>query len=78
MHAEAGAPIVKAWIGDRDIEVKAWLVDGGDVTLHLAGVDAPGSAADLAESLATAFGSPVVVRIEYEAIERFDAAAAPG
>lgn len=78
VHASAGAPIVEAWIGDRDIEVRAWLVDGDDVTLDLAGVDVPGSAAELAKSLAAAFGSPVVLRIEYEAMERFDATAGPG
>jgi uncharacterized hydrophobic protein (TIGR00271 family) len=78
LHASAGAPIVNAWIGDRDLEVRAWVVDGEDVALHLAGVDSPGSAADLAASLAAAFGTPVELDIEYEAIERYEAGATPG
>jgi len=78
VHADAGAPVVKAWIGDRDLEVTAWLVDGEDVTLKLAGVDAPPNATELATSLAAAFGTPVVLRVEYEPIQRYDANANPG
>jgi len=78
IHAEAGAPVVKAWIGDRDLEVTAWLVDGEDVSLKLVGVDEPASATELATSLAAAFGTPVTLRVEYEPVQRLDATADPG
>jgi uncharacterized hydrophobic protein (TIGR00271 family) len=78
VNASNGAPIVKAWIGDRDLQVRSWLVDGGDVTLHLVGTDIPGSATDLATSLAGAFGSPVVVHIDYDHIEKIEGTGAPG
>jgi uncharacterized hydrophobic protein (TIGR00271 family) len=78
VNTTTGAPIVRAWIGDRDLQVTSWLVDGGDVTLHLVGPDVPGSATDLATSLAGAFGSPVVVHIGYDHIEKLEGSGAPG
>jgi uncharacterized hydrophobic protein (TIGR00271 family) len=60
-----GAPYVLAWIGDRDLVVREWAVDGETVSLILAGPDAPGDPATLAKSLATAYGGPVYLDIEY-------------
>ncbi len=60
-----GAPYVLAWIGDRDLVVSEWAVDGDTVSLVLAGPDAPGDPATLAKSLATAFNGPVYLDIEY-------------
>ena len=75
VHTSAGAPIVEAWIGDRDLEVNTYLVDGETVILHLAGVEAPGDPNLLADQLSAAFGTPVDLKIEYEAIQRYEAEA---
>ena len=75
VHTSAGAPIVEAWIGDRDLDVNTYLVDGETVILHLAGVEAPGDPDVLADQLAAAFGTPVDLKIEYEAIQRYEAEA---
>jgi uncharacterized hydrophobic protein (TIGR00271 family) len=75
MRATTGAPYVRAWIGNRDLQVREWTVDGDTVGLVLAGPDAPGDAQTLASTLATAFGGPVELEIEYvaTAIQRADA-----
>jgi uncharacterized hydrophobic protein (TIGR00271 family) len=65
IRATTGAPYVLAWIGDRDLVVSEWAVIGDTVSLTLAGPDAPGDPATLAKSLATAFGGPVYLDIEY-------------
>jgi len=72
-----GAPIVKAWIGERDLLVTDWSISGDVVTIDLEGSDAPADAAPLARDLATAFGEPVDLRISYVAIERGSATATP-
>ena len=77
IRATTGAPYVREWIGDRDLEVREWLVEGETVTLLLAGPDAPGDARSLATDLATAFGGPVAVDIEYVPSVRDRAEAAP-
>lgn len=76
VRATTGAPYVRAWIGDRDLEVREWTVAGDTVRLLLAGPDAPGDAQALAASLAAAFGGPVVLETEYveTATERVEAA----
>jgi uncharacterized hydrophobic protein (TIGR00271 family) len=77
VRAGAGAPIVRAWIGDRDLAVRAWTIDGSAVSLELTGPDAPGDAATLARELAVAFGSPVDIDVEYVPTVRDRAEAAP-
>ena len=74
-RATAGAPVVRDWVGERDLTVEAWSVEGDTVSLVLVGPDVPGDTAQLASELATAFGGPVTVEIEYVASvrERVDA-----
>ena len=60
-----GAPYVTSWIGDRQLAVTAWSLEGDTVRLKLAGPDAPGDPGVLAKELADAYGSPVLVEIEY-------------
>lgn len=77
IRATTGAPYVRAWIGDRDLQVRQWAVEGDTVTLLLAGPDAPADAGTLAADLATAFGRPVTVDVEYVPSVRDRAEAAP-
>ena len=70
VRATTGAPYVRAWVGDRDLDVREWSVDGEKVTLVLAGPDAPGDPQVLAADLATAFGGPVELEIEYVPTQR--------
>jgi hypothetical protein len=60
-----GAPIVHSWIGDRDLVVVDWSISGSAVDLGLSGPDLPGDEAQLAQSLATAFGVPVDLDVHY-------------
>ena len=75
--ASSAAPIVTAWIGDRDLTVVHWSIDGDDVTVLLSGPDAPGSAEGLAEDLAPLFGNPVALRVEYVPTQVFVVTADP-
>jgi hypothetical protein len=77
MRATTGAPYVRDWVGDRDLEVREWTVSGDTVSLLLAGPEAPGDPQALASSLAAAFGGPVQLEIEYVASVRQRAEAAP-
>ena len=61
----ASAPIVRAWIGDRDIEVIAWSIEGDVVTLETTGTDAPSDAQALADQLAAEFGTVIELRIDH-------------
>ena len=74
-RATTGAPVVRGWIGERDLTVEAWSVEGDTVSLVLAGPDVPGDTGQLASELAAAFGGPVTVEVEYVASvrERVDA-----
>jgi uncharacterized membrane protein len=65
IHAAEGAPVVRAWIGDRDLLVRGWTIDGQQVTLVLEGPDAPGDTSVLASGLAAAFGGPVQLEVRY-------------
>jgi uncharacterized hydrophobic protein (TIGR00271 family) len=77
LRATTGAPIVRDWIGDLDLAVSTWSIQGDTVTLNLNGVDAPPDPAPLAAELATAFGAPVELEITYVAMTRERATAAP-
>jgi uncharacterized hydrophobic protein (TIGR00271 family) len=72
-----GAPVVRSWIGDRDLAVVTWSIAGDDVVLELMGSDRPGDTTALATSLAQSFGSPVNLRVEYAPTERSDATGTP-
>ncbi len=65
IRATTGAPYVRAWVGDRDLVVREWSVEGDTVTLLLAGSDAPGDPQPLAADLAAAYGAPVTLEIQY-------------
>lgn len=65
LRSTTGAPIVRAWVGDLDLQVTAWEIDGDVVTLLTTGTDAPPDPQPLTEELATAFGSPVELRIDH-------------
>lgn len=65
IHADQGAPVVRDWIGGRDLTVTSWQVDGVNVDLRLTGPDAPGDQVALAKSLAVAFGTPVNLDLQY-------------
>jgi uncharacterized hydrophobic protein (TIGR00271 family) len=76
-RAATGAPIVRAWIGDRDLEVTSWSIDGDRVFIAVTGSDTPSSAGPLATDLAKAFGAPVTVEITYVPAAKEQAAGAP-
>jgi len=65
IHEAEGAPVVRAWIGDRDLLVRGWSVDGEEVTLVLEGPDAPGDTSALANGLGAAIGGPVQLEVRY-------------
>jgi uncharacterized hydrophobic protein (TIGR00271 family) len=65
IRASNGAPVLQAWIGDRDLDVREWEIDGSEVTLLLAGPDAPGDVNELASELAKTYGTPVTLEVEY-------------
>jgi uncharacterized hydrophobic protein (TIGR00271 family) len=77
VRASTGAPVVRAWLGGRDLDVTAWSVRGSVVSLRLEGPDAPGDASTLATSLAAAYGAPVTVDLRYVPSSDTSAAAAP-
>jgi len=72
-----GAPIVRDWIGDRDLEVLTWSITGNTVTIALTGSDTPAPAPPLAASLAQAIGQPIDLEISYTPLTRQHAVAAP-
>jgi len=65
IHANEGAPVVRDWIGGRDLTVTSWSVDGSKVALTLSGPDTPGDPSALSKSLAVAFGRPVALDLRY-------------
>ncbi len=72
-----GAPIVRDWIGNRDLEVLDWRITGNTVSIALTGSDAPAPAPPLATSLAHAIGQPINLEISYTALAREHAVATP-
>jgi len=77
LWSRAGAPVVRDWIGTRDLQVVSWAVAGDVVTIDLVGPDAPPDAAPLAADLAKAVGAPVDLRITYAPVTRIRAAGTP-
>jgi hypothetical protein len=72
-----GAPIIRDWIGARDLDLTDWTVEKGVVRIALVGPDAPPDPAPLANELAKALGAPVDLRITYTAVQRVGATATP-
>ncbi len=72
-----GAPIVRDWVGERDLEVTSWSITGETVSIALTGPDAPAGAEPLATSLAQAIGHAITVEISYTPLERDRASASP-
>ncbi len=77
LRGAEGAPLVRAWIGDRDLAVTSWSVSGGSVTIDLAGSDQPPSPDSLAASLSKAFGEPVQLELNYAPVTRLRATSMP-
>jgi uncharacterized hydrophobic protein (TIGR00271 family) len=77
IHAAEGAPVVRDWIGGRDLEVTAWSVDGSDVAIELRGTDAPPDAATLAAQLAAKLGQQVSVHVTFVPVTRSSASSGP-
>ena len=65
IHADQGAPIVRQWIGSRDLVVTDWSIDEQNVKMTLTGPDVPGDYNELAGQLAVTFGTPVTLDIHY-------------
>ena len=76
-RGQAGAPIVRDWIGERDLRVTTWSIDGDRVLISLTGADAPSTAGPLASALAKAFGAPVTVEVTYVPAAKEQAAGTP-
>ena len=77
IRATTGAPYVREWVGDRDLHVREWSVEGNTVRLLLAGPDAPPDPQVLAAKLAAAYGGPVTLEVEYAPTTRERVEAAP-
>jgi uncharacterized hydrophobic protein (TIGR00271 family) len=77
VRSTTGAPYVRDWIGDLDLKVTGWSIEGDLVTIALTGTDAPPDVAPLAAELATAFGSPVTVQVDYVPMTTQRATASP-
>jgi len=77
IRATTGAPYVREWVGNRDLHVREWSVEGNTVTLLLAGPDAPADPQVLAAKLAAAYGGPVTLEVEYAPTTRMRVQAAP-
>ncbi|HYN48479.1 MAG TPA: DUF389 domain-containing protein [Candidatus Nanopelagicales bacterium] len=77
IRATTGAPYVREWVGDRDLHVREWSVEGNTVTLLLTGPDAPADPQVLAARLAAAYGGPVTLEVEYTPTTRQRVEAAP-
>ncbi len=65
IRANEGAPVVRNWIGERDLKVADWSVDGAAVTLTVTGPDQPADASQLAGELSDAMGLPVRLDLRY-------------
>ncbi|MEI8333794.1 MAG: DUF389 domain-containing protein [Chloroflexota bacterium] len=77
VRTRTGAPVVKAWIGGRDLEVSDWSIDGDTVKLVVAGAEAPTNVGLLAQQLSTAFGAPIDVQMTFVPVVRVTATATP-
>ena len=65
LTAIAGAPVVTDWIGDRDLAVTDYRIDGETIDLPVAGSQVPDDVPALAQSLADTLGHPVDLTVVY-------------
>jgi len=77
IRSTEGAPLVRAWIGQRRLEIEDWGITGRRVSLKLRGPDAPAPAVALAAALSNAFGGPVDLHVDYLPAVWVDASAHP-
>jgi uncharacterized hydrophobic protein (TIGR00271 family) len=77
VRTREGVPIVREWIGDRDLAVSDWSVEGDSVRFVVAGPDAPPDIAGLAQQLSTAFGAPIDVHMTFVPVVHVTATATP-
>lgn len=77
IRANQGAPVVLAWIGDRDLLVSSWSISGSAVDLTLTGPDAPADSAALATSLASTLGIPIDLDVRYQPATHNETEATP-
>jgi uncharacterized hydrophobic protein (TIGR00271 family) len=77
LNANAAAPLVRAWIGDRDLTVTEYVIDGEQFSVTLIGPDQPADAARLAEALSAELDQPVEIDIEWVPSARDRATASP-
>lgn len=73
VRVTTAAPVVSDWIGDRDLTVSDYVVDGSNVTIELVGPDAPPDPQPLAAALSDAWGIPVSLEVGW--IARQDSSA---
>jgi uncharacterized hydrophobic protein (TIGR00271 family) len=72
LDEQAAAPVVKAWLGDGELEVAGYSIQGDSIALRLTGPKQPGDTASLAQALAVKLGHPVDLEVEWvpSAIQR--------
>ena len=70
-----GAPVVESWIGDRDLVVTDYTIEGDRIQLFLAGSNAPTDVPELADQLAATLGHTVDLTVEWVPRIRVEAAA---
>lgn len=65
LTALSGAPVVRSWIGDRDLSVTDYTIDGEVIDLIVAGSEVPADVPMLAQALADTLGHPVDLTVVY-------------
>lgn len=60
-----GTPVVRSWIGDRDLEVTGYDINGQTIDLTVAGSVMPDDVPALADELARSLGHPVDLTVVY-------------
>ncbi len=63
--AQEAVPIVRAWIGERDLEVTTYDLEGTTLRLDIVGPDEPAAAAELAAELRAAWDRPVEITVSW-------------
>ena len=65
MTALSGAPVVRGWIGERDLEVTEYTIQGETIEMTVAGSEVPRDVPALAQELARTLGHAVDVTVVY-------------
>jgi uncharacterized hydrophobic protein (TIGR00271 family) len=77
VRANQGAPYVEAWLQGTDLEITDWQIRDTTATLDLRGSDPLPDTQTLASELATAFGAPADLVVNYTPTTRVAASATP-